>query len=73
MDIKPSRSVYALNLMPYARLPLFKYGGCDNTQWISISESYVAQSSEAMSRNFELRVIMGIMTGLLGRCWAQGE
>ena len=36
-EIKPSRSVYALNLMSSMRLPSFKYGGGDNAQWISIT------------------------------------
>ena len=74
MDIKPSRSVYVPNSIPSVQLHLRR-------EWQSsidfqeqdgrnarISESRAAQFSLEISRICEFRVIMGIMTGLLGRC-----
>ena len=56
------------------RLLLFKYRGGDNARWIPrtrwprlrFSESYAVR----ISRICEFRVIMGIMTSLLGCCWS---
>ena len=73
---KFSRSVYAPHLVQSVRLLLFKYRGGDNAHWISknkmaataFSESYAVWISVKILRICEFRVIMGIMTGLLGCC-----
>ena len=74
--IKFSRSVYALHLVQSMRLFLFKYRGVTiltgfpktRWPWRQFSESYAVRISVKISRNCEFRVIMGIMTGLLGCC-----
>ena len=76
--IKSSRSVYALHLYnPCDCFYLFKYWGGDNARWISKNkmvatavqwELFGTKFGVKMSRICEFRVIMGIMTGLLGCC-----
>ena len=74
--IKFSRSVYAPHLVQSVRLLLFKYRGVTmltgfpRTRWPrpQFSESYAIRISVKISRICEFRVIMGIMTGLLGCC-----
>ena len=74
--IKSSRSVYAPHLVQSVRLYLFKHSGLTmltgfpRTRWPRrrFSESYAVRISVKISRICEFRVIMGIMTGLLGCC-----
>ena len=75
--IESSRSVYAPHLVQSVRWHLFRYRGGDNASWISRNkmaavasqwESYAAQMSVKISRIYEFRVIMRIMTGLLWCC-----
>ena len=74
MDIKISRSVYALNSMPSLRYPLFRFRGSDNARWIYMNKMATTTGYTRAVRHifrwriYEFRVIMGIMTGLFGRC-----
>ena len=53
INIKPSRSVFALNLMPSMQLSLVKYGGSDNAQWISMNKMTTTPgSARAVRHNF---------------------
>ena len=74
--IKSNRSIYAPHLVQSVRLHLFKYigvtmlTGFSRTRWPRrrFSESYAVRISVKISRICEFRVIMGIMTGLIGCC-----
>ena len=71
-----SRSVHAPHLVQSVGLLLFKYRGVTmltgfaRTRWprLRFSESYAVRISMKILRICEFRVIMGIMTGLLGCC-----
>ena len=75
--IYSSRSVYVPQLVQSVQLLLFKYRGGDKARWISKNkmaatavqwELNAVRISVKISRICEFRVIMGIMTGLLGCC-----
>ena len=51
--IKPSRLVYAPDLIPSVQLQLFKYWGSDNAQWISMNKMAVTPGQrELCGTNF---------------------
>ena len=74
--IKSSRSVYAPYLVPFVRLfflitdGVTMLTGFPRTRWARrwFSESYAVRIAVEISRICEFRVIMGMMTGLLGCC-----
>ena len=67
-----NRSVYAHCLIPAMRLQSFKYGGSDNVQyipWTRCPGRHIQRElwGTIFNENM-LRVIMGIMNGLIGGC-----